>query len=75
MNDLEDLLKSVEEEIVAQGDILPETPFNEDTYPYTVGVDDEGVYVYSECCGNRMDRKTATLLRDAITVWLDRTEA
>lgn len=75
MNDLEDLIKSVDEKTAAQQDILPETPFNEDRHPYIVGVDNDGVYVYSECCGNTMSRETAILLRDAITVWLNRTEA
>lgn len=61
------------EEFFADGGILPQTYFAEDGI-YSVEVDTDGVTVYSECCADRMSRKTAIALRDAINTWLERTE-
>jgi len=50
-------------------DFLPVTPFRPGS-DYDVQVDEHGVWVNSECCGERMGRDTAEKLRDAITAWL-----
>ena len=37
---------------------------------YEVGVDGDGVIVYSECCADRMSEETARKLHDALGRWL-----
>lgn len=51
------------------GRYLDETPFSERNY-YTVVVGTGGLTVYSECCGDTMDRACAARVYEALGRWL-----
>lgn len=48
---------------------LPMTSFSEREY-YSVTVDQAGVTVYSECCGDTMTARVARLLHEALGRYL-----
>ena len=43
--------------------------FNNNNY-YSFDVDEEGVWVYSECCADRLDREAASELYHLLGEWL-----
>lgn len=56
-----------------EGTYLTETKFDAEDPNYTVFVDDEGLTVWSECCGDTMSRDTLLKVRDAINEYLEAT--